>query len=871
MKVLEIADQIGIATKDLLQELKRMRLPVKNHMSVIEPRELERILPILKSMFEKKKVQESGADEAMDSSHAEAPDAAPAPVRASAETVPESFALPPKPKTKVFRPGFLLKPQTTAADKAKQEAIDKAKAAKEQVSHAAPKTTYRPTVIQPPAFIKKKPTTAPPSSKEEAPKPKETEPARPVAPAPGPVVDESVEKGKGKRHKKDSKQQELIVPTIEVMSFKELKKDIAERWKKRTKGKKGAKTEVVEEAPRRAKKIRPSFFLDLEALPAVPGKRPKTFRKKGGQEKPKTKSVVIYGETTVEEFAQKIGVSLEEILAKLEMMGEQFVAEQILSSEHCEVLAEEFGVELEIIPENDEYDIRDYVPADDSEKKVLRPPVITIMGHVDHGKTTLLDSIRKSDIASQEYGGITQHIGAYCVKTPKGDLVFLDTPGHAAFTAMRARGAKVTDIVILVVSADDGVMPQTIEAINHAKAANVPIMVAINKIDKPGANPERIKQDLMRFQMVSEDLGGDTIFAEVAARTGLNVDKLLEMIHIQAEVLELKADPNRPAEGAILESHMDPLRGVITTLLVQKGTLKSGDVILTGTQFGKIRAMMDDHGRPIKEAGPSLPVEAVGLTGVPTVGDTFIVLPDEKTARRISTIRTLRRRARGMRQARHVTLENLHSYISDTETKNLNIILKGDVQGSLEAITQALEKLSTEKVKISILHTAVGSVSESDVNLADASDAIIIGFNVRPDQSVMDLAQEHNVEIKTYRIIYELLDEVKLAMQGMLEPKYKEVGRGRAEVRQVFKITKLGNIAGCFVTEGEIRRTDKVRLLRDNVVVYQGKISSLRRVKEDVSNVLNALECGIGLENFNDIKTGDIIETFMMEEIPQEL
>jgi len=870
MKVLEIADQLGIATKDLLQELKRMRLPVKNHMSVIEDRELERILPILKNTFEKKKTQDTGAGDSVDSALVESGDAERAQEPAKAESVPESVTLPPKPKTKVFRPGFLLKPQAAAADKSKQEAIAKAKAAKEQPTPAAPKTAQRPTVIQPPAFIKRKPA-APAPVKEEPHKPIDSAPAPRIEPAPKPAAEEATDKTKGKRRKKDAKQQELIVPTIEVMSFKELRKDIAERWKKRTKGKKGAKTEIVEEPPKRAKKIRPSFYVDVDTLPAVPTKRPKTLKKKAGQEKQKTKSVIIYGEATVEEFAQKIGASLEDVIAKLESLGEQFTSEQYLSPEYCEFLAEEFGVELEIIPESDENDIREFVAADDEKKLVPRMPVVTIMGHVDHGKTTLLDSIRKSDIASHEYGGITQHIGAYCVKTPKGDLVFLDTPGHAAFTAMRARGAKVTDIVILVVSADDGVMPQTIEAINHAKAANVPIMVAINKIDKPGANPERIKQDLMRFQMVSEDLGGDTIFAEVAARSGLNVEKLLEMIHIQAEVLEIKADPDRPAEGVVLETHMDPLRGVISTLLVQKGTLKCGDVILTGTQFGKIRVMMDDRGRPIKEAGPSIPVEIVGLTGIPTVGDTFIVLPDEKAARRIAAARALRRKSRRIRQSRHVTLENLHSYISDTESKTLNIILKGDVQGSLEAITQALEKLNSEKVKINILHTAVGSVSESDVNLADASDAIIIGFNVRPEQSVVELAQEQHVEIKTYRIIYELLDEVRLAMQGMLEPKFKEVGRGRAEVRQVFKITKLGNIAGCFVTEGEIRKTDNVRLLRDNVVVYQGKISSLRRVKDDVASVSNTQECGIGLENFNDVKVGDIIETFMMEEIPQEL
>ncbi|MBN1901505.1 translation initiation factor IF-2, partial [Candidatus Sumerlaeota bacterium] len=524
-----------------------------------------------------------------------------------------------------------------------------------------------------------------------------------------------------------------------------------------------------------------------------------------------------------------------------------------------------------IIPEDDEYDIQGYVIEDKSENMQRRPPVITIMGHVDHGKTTLLDCIRKSDIAGKEYGGITQHIGAYCVKTPQGDLVFLDTPGHEAFTAMRARGAKVTDFVVLVVAADDGVMPQTVEAINHAKAAKVPIIVAINKIDKPGAEASRIKQELMKYELVPEDLGGETLYAEVAAKSGQHVDRLLELMHLQAEMLELKGDANRAAEGAILESHVDPLRGVVATVLVQKGTLKTGDIILSGTRFGRVKMMIDDHGQPLESAGLSVPVQVVGITGVPVAGELFLVMPDERTARRIAAIRTIRRRTRGLRQTRHVTLEHLQTYMSETNTKDLNIILKADVQGSVEAICQSLEKTSSEKVKIKILHAAVGSVTDSDINLADASDAVIIGFNVRPEPSSAELAQEQGVEIKTYRVIYELIDDVKKAMKGLLEPKYEEINRGRADVRQIFKISKLGNIAGCFVTEGEIAISDKARLLRDNVVIYAGQISSLRRVKDNVNAVSRAQECGIGLENYTDIKEGDIIETFILKEIPQEL
>jgi len=868
MKVHELAAILDMSPKDLLAELKRMRLPVKNHLSPIDDHDVERI----KSTFLRRKTREQGESEQKQPPREVIQETSTAPAAmAPQETTPAAPVIPSKPRTKTFRPGFLIKPQSTTTDKAKKEAIEKARSAREITpTQSQPKSAHRHPTIQTTAFTKKRPVH--PRAKDEAHitgEGKSLTSPHPEAISPKPQ--ETKERPRGRRRKKDSKTGELIVPTIEVMSFKELKKDIAERWKKRSKGKKTPTRDEVDEEQKRTKKIRPSFYVDLDTLPAVPVKRPKAQKRRPQLEKPKTKSVLIQGEATVEEFAEKIEVPVEDVLAKLEVMGETFTPNQTLSTEHCQVLAEEFNVALEIIPESDEYDIREYVVLDNLEKMKPRPPVVTIMGHVDHGKTTLLDSIRKSDIASQEFGGITQHIGAYCVKTPKGDIVFLDTPGHAAFTAMRARGAKVTDIVVLVISADDGVMPQTVEAINHAKAANVPIIVAINKMDKAGANPDHVKQELMKYQLVSEELGGETLYAEIAAKTGANVEKLLELIHLQAEILELKAEQERPAEGAILESHMDPLRGVITTLLVQKGALRTGDVILTGNQFGKIRAMIDNHGRALKETGPSMPVEVVGLTGVPTVGESFLVMPDEKTARRIASIRTLRRRIRGLRQTRHVTLENLQSYITESETKELNIVLKGDVQGSIEAISQSLEKLSTEKVKINILHAGVGGINESDVHLADASDAIIIGFTVRPEPSVAELAQEQMVEIKTYRVIYELLDEVKMAMRGLLEPKYKEVEHGRAEVRQVFKISKLGNIAGCFVLTGEIKRSDKVRLIRDNTVVFEGKISSLRRVKEDVSSVQNALECGIGLDNFNDVKEGDIIETYVMEEIPQEL
>lgn len=862
MRVRELAKELNVSSKELLAELKRMRLPVKNHMSQVEDREVERI----KAIYERRRAREEEEEKNKET-----------PVETGEN--PETGAGESKKTRKKPVPnlaGNILKRKAPITDKAKLEAIEKAKAAREarEAEHKE-KRSHRPPPPQVARLLKKKGARPAMAAKKSPPveeAPAKTHEKKPeVAP---PVTGEKKKTAakkteKSKKKKKDKKTGDIIVPTIEVMSFKELKKDIAERWKKRSKGKKGARKKDQKEV-KKGKKIKPSFYVDLEKKHPS-SKKAKVARKKAAGKK-KVSSVTIHGDITVMEFADKIKMSVLDVVARLLEIGENFAPAQILPPEYCELLCDEMDIDLEIVPEKDEYDIQEFVIDDNPEKMQPRPPVITIMGHVDHGKTTLLDSIRKSDIVSKEYGGITQHIGAYCIKTEQGDLVFLDTPGHEAFTAMRARGAEVTDIVILVVAADDGVMPQTAEAINHSKAADVPIIVAVNKIDKPGANPAKVKQELMKYELVPEEFGGETLFSEVAARTGENVEKLLELIHLQSEILELKADANRNAEGAILESHMDPLRGVIATVLVKKGTLHSSDVILSGEQWGRVRVMVDDHGQQLEEAGPSQPVEVIGFQGVPSVGEPFMVIPDEKEARRIAEIRHNRRRRRGLgKSQQHVTLENLQSYMREADTKELNIILKGDVQGSLEAVSQSLEKLSTEKVKISTIHSAVGAITESDINLADASDAIVIGFNVRPEASAMELAQEQGVEIKVYQIIYELLDEVKLAMQGMLEPKFKEVTRGRAEVRQIFKISRIGNIAGCFVESGEIHASDKARLIRDGRVIYNGEIASLRRVKDDVKTVQQTQECGISLERFKDVKEGDIIETYYMEEIPQEL
>jgi translation initiation factor IF-2 len=606
------------------------------------------------------------------------------------------------------------------------------------------------------------------------------------------------------------------------------------------------------------------------------GRRPKNRgpRTEHHQQDTGPRQVTIEGPVTVAQFAEKVGVSATEIIRKVLLdMGEALTMNAVLSEEYMELLAPEFNAELEIIPVGDEYDIEPFIEKDDEERMRRRPPVVTIMGHVDHGKTSLLDYIRNSKVVEGEFGGITQHIGAYHVSTAKGDIVFLDTPGHEAFTSMRARGAGITDLVILVVAANDGFKPQTIEALNHAKAAEVPIVVAVNKIDLPGADPAKVRQEALQHNLVPEDFGGDTIFVDISAKQGTNVDQLLEMVALQSEILDLKADPGHRALGTIIESHVDPTRGAVATVLVETGTLKSGDYFVTGDISGRVRAMVNDRGKTVKEAGPAFPVEIIGLTGSPAAGEAFVVMPDEATARSVAEKRGIRRRASSLAPTtqKHITLEHLHEYIEEGKTQDLNIVLKADVQGSIEAVRQSLEKLSNAQIRIKILHGAVGGINESDVQLAAASDAVIIGFNVRPEQAAQEVATREGVDIKLYRIIYDLIEEVRQAMTGMLAPTFREKVLGHAEVRQLFRASRLGTIAGSYVRDGEIVRDSKVRIVRDNVVVYEGQLGSLRRVKEDVKKVASGAECGITIENFNDLKEGDIIESYEMEQIASTL
>ena len=576
--------------------------------------------------------------------------------------------------------------------------------------------------------------------------------------------------------------------------------------------------------------------------------------------------VKIPDEIVVSDLAAMLKMTAAEVVKKLFSLGVMATVNQVIDYDTAAIVATELGAkaEKEVVVTIEDRIIDD---SDDSAEDLSpRDPVVVVMGHVDHGKTSLLDAIRHTDVTATEAGGITQHIGAYRVDLNGQKITFLDTPGHAAFTSMRARGAQATDIAVLVVAADDGIMPQTIEAINHAKAAGVDIIVAINKMDKPGATTDRIMQQLTEYDLIPEEWGGDTICVPVSALTRMNIDKLLESILLVAEMKELKANPNRAAKGIVIEARLDRNRGPIATLLVQNGTLHSGDIIVAGTSVGRVRVMVDDKGRKVKEAGPSVPVEIMGLAEAPQAGDAFDAVSDERLARELVEQRKQKQKEEQFKSFEKVTLENLFSSLKEGELKELNIIVKADVQGSVEAVKQSLEKLSNDEVRVKIIHGGVGAINESDVMLANASNAIIVGFNVRPDPVAAQNAERDGVDIRCYRIIYDCIDEIEAAIKGMLAPKFREVQQGRAEVRQVVKISSVGNIAGCYVLSGKMTRNSKIRVVRDGIVITEDEISSLRRFKDDVKEVAQNFECGIGLAKFNDIKEGDIFEAFTIEE-----
>ena len=580
----------------------------------------------------------------------------------------------------------------------------------------------------------------------------------------------------------------------------------------------------------------------------------------------KTLVITVPEEITVAELAAMLKRTAAEVVKKLFSLGVMATVNQVIDYDTAEIVASELGakVKKEVVVTIEDRIIDD--SEDDAENLVPRSPVVVVMGHVDHGKTSLLDAIRNTSVTETEAGGITQHIGAYRVNLNGQDITFLDTPGHAAFTAMRARGAMATDIAILVVAADDGIMPQTVEAINHAKAAGVSIVVAINKMDKPGASPDRVLQQLTEYELVPEEWGGDVICVPVSAKTRMNIDKLLESVLLVAEMKELKANPNRAGKGIVIEARLDKGRGPVATLLVQNGTVRTGDIIVAGTSVGRIRVMTDDKGKKVSEAGPSVPVEITGLTEVPTGGDSFDCVSDEKLARELVEQRKQQKKEEQFKSYQKVTLDNLFDSINDGDLKDLNVIVKADVQGSVEAVRQSLEKLSHDEVRVNVIHGGVGAVNESDVMLANASNAIIVGFNVRPDAVAVQNAERDGVEMRMYRVIYDCIEEIEAAIKGMLAPKYRDVEMGKAEVRNVFKLSSAGTIAGCYVTDGKITRNSKIRVVRDGIVVFEDEIASLKRFKDDVKEVASGYECGVGLQKFNDIKDGDVLEAYITEE-----
>lgn len=672
----------------------------------------------------------------------------------------------------------------------------------------------------------------------------------------------------------ERKEEKEVTLPREVMFVEETELKVPERFKKEL------ETEKVEKI-----KVKPAMQRAFQSIRKIEPKRWHDIRpfKKTGKEKeavrvgekppitaPRKKHLKIQEGTTVKEFAELIGVKLSEVIKRFMELGYMPTINQPVDLDAALLVAEGLGVKLEVASIEEETVLEEEVV--DVSAMAPRPPVVTIMGHVDHGKTSLLDAIRQTKVTETEAGGITQHIGAYKISLKGKDIVFLDTPGHEAFTSLRARGAKVTDVVVLVVAADDGVMPQTVEAIDHARAANVPIIVAINKIDKPEANPAKVKNELAERGIIPEEWGGQNIFVEVSAKKLIGIENLLEMILLQAEIMELKANPKKMAKGTIIEARLDRGRGPVATVLVQDGVLRVGDVFLAGTQFGRVRALIDDAGKRIQEAGPSTPVEVIGFPEVPVAGDIFTVVNDERKARQIAMARQQKQRLAEMAKRRKLTLDDLYAKIKEGEIKELNIIIKADVQGSLEALRDALEHITHPEVKVKVIHASVGGINESDVMLASASNAIILGFNVRPELKAQQLAEKEGVDIRHYNIIYVAIDDVKKALEGLLEPTFKEKILGRAEVRQTFQVSRLGTIAGCYVLDGIISRaSDGIRVIRDNIVVYEGKIASLKRFKEDVREVQAGYECGLLIENFNDIKVGDVLENYVMEKVAAKL
>jgi translation initiation factor IF-2 len=864
-RVYELARDLNMTNQLLLSKLSDLDISVKSHMSALDD---ETVARIRQQLFGKK-------EETIEETRIR-----PTVIRRRRKQVPVEATAEPASQ-----------PEEEVADQSAEETLDLEALAEE----AAPAAVEEPAVAEPPGAapepVEENPAGEPVAEAkvaipEELKKKKPKKPGKkgkreesakiiqlPIKPVEKPSADkpegkeaivaqgESLPSGKAIKPQPDEKQEELSAKDAKKKKWKNKGEEVEQDRKFLKKKISFRKKSVVEgqdlyDEGYRARKPRKG----AKAKIPVSAQKTQITTAKAIKRRIKIDDAII-----LSDLAKRMGIKAGEMIKVLMGLGFMTTVNQSIDFETASLVAAEFNYEVERAAFEEEELLKQQ--ADDPEKMRERPPVVTIMGHVDHGKTSLLDVIRKTRITDLEAGGITQHIGAYHVATDRGRIAFLDTPGHEAFTAMRARGAKITDIVVLVVAADDGVMPQTIEAINHARAANVPIIVAVNKIDKSNADTDRVKRELAENGLTPEDWGGDTIFVHVSAKQRLGIDSLLEMILLQAEVLELKANADKKAFGHVVEAKIDSGRGPVATVLVREGTLRTGDPVVCGIHYGKIRAMLNDRGTPVDAAGPSIPVEVLGLSGVPMAGDELIALEDERSAKQVSLHRGQKQRSKELAQTNRLSLDKLYEQLQKGEVKDLNIVLKADVHGSIEALIEALTKLSNDEVKVNVVHSASGTISESDISLAAVSNAIIIGFNVRPTSKIQALAAEENVDMRFYNVIYDVIKDVKAAMVGMMESTYEEHVLGSAEVREVFQIPKLGAIAGCHVTDGKIERGQNMRVIRDGVQLYNGKNSSLRRFKDDVKEVQAGYECGIGVENFNDIKVGDVLESYYLEEI----
>lgn len=867
-RVYELARDLNLTNKDLLEKLKEMEIPVGTHMSSLDDETVAKIKANLQGNFQ-------GNFQGKKSNLIEEIRVKPTVIRRRKKVIKAEPAVVETP---------------VAEEKAAAEAVEAEQPVEEKTKPEPIETTASAPKKKPPepaARIVSRPSEEKPAEPEEVKPAKKKKALKPAEPKPAPVK---------KRAKKETSAKIIKLGPAAVLE--EPRKDAAPKAGKRRPaagqapeqptGAAGKKSKRVPEG-RKEKKTFKKKKISFRKREIVEGAAlySKSGRGRRGRKKIKGKPafaglktqittakaikrrVKIDDSIMLAELAKRMGIKANEMIAKLMGLGVMATVNQTIDFDTAVLVAAEFDYEVERIAFEEETLLR--VEEDDPEALVERGPVVTIMGHVDHGKTSLLDVIRKSSITANEAGGITQHIGAYSVSTEKGRIAFLDTPGHEAFTAMRSRGARITDIVILVVAADDGVMPQTIEAINHAKAAKVPIIVAINKIDKPGAEPDRVQRELAENGLTPEDWGGDTIFVQVSAKEKTGIDNLLDMILLQTEMLELKANPDKLATGHVVEAKLDTGRGAVATVLVQHGTLHTGDPVVCGIHHGKIRGLISDNGQNVNSAGPSMPVEIIGLSGVPHAGDEFVAVKDEKTAKQISLHRSQKQRSKDLAKSSRINLDSLFEKMQEGDVKDLNLIIKADVHGSIEALTESLVKLSNEEVKINVVHSATGTITESDVSLAAVSDAIIIGFNVRPNTKVQALAGEEQVDMRFYNIIYNVINEIEMAILGMMDSTYEEHVLGRAEVRQVFHVPKIGTIAGSYVTDGKIERSQMMRLLREGIILYEGRNSSLRRFKDDVKEVQNGYECGIGIENYNDVKVGDTIECYYLEEVKPTL